>query len=206
MHCAKCSFQACRTGGKPPANCPMSKMSDLLDEAMKLYSNHKKDIARVAAKVEKEGYAIWPRIREFAEFCRALGVKRVGIAFCMGLTDVARHVVEYLERLGFEVFSVACKCGAIDKALILGEDVKMRPDDFEPMCNPIAQALILNKLNTEVNGVIGLCVGHDALFYMHSRAPVVTLVVKDRVTGHNPAAAIYAKNYFTKRLYDAKPS
>lgn len=68
------------------------------------------------------------------------------------------------------------------------------------MCNPIAQALILNRVGTELNIVLGLCVGHDTLFIMYSKAPVTYLAVKDRVTGHNPLAAIYARNYFRARL------
>ena len=35
------------------------------------------------------------------------------------------------------------------------------------------------------------CVGHDSLFYRYSDAYVTTLVTKDRVTGNNPAAALY---------------
>ena len=201
VNCAKCKVYACRSGLNPPSDCPMATMKEVLSESLKLYKEAELKLARAAATIEKRGYAVWPRVREFAEFCREIGAKRIGIAFCMGLMDVARWVVEYLEDMGFEVHSVVCKCGGEDKSHLLGEDVKMRAGGFEPMCNPIAQALILNSLDTDVNGVIGLCVGHDSLFYMHSKAPVVTLIVKDRVTGHNPAAAIYASNYFAARLY-----
>jgi uncharacterized metal-binding protein len=38
------------------------------------------------------------------------------------------------------------------------------------------------------------------LFAKYSRAPVTTLVVKDRVTGHNPAAVLYGQNFYYKRL------
>jgi len=55
MNCAKCNIQACRTGKKPPLNYPMNVMSKLLNDALKLYR-----IARIAAKAEKEGYAVWP--------------------------------------------------------------------------------------------------------------------------------------------------
>ena len=68
------------------------------------------------------------------------------------------------------------------------------------MCNPIAQAELLNHVGTEFNVVVGLCIGHDTLFMMHSKAPVTYLIVKDRVTGHNPAVAIYASSYFRTRL------
>ena len=69
------------------------------------------------------------------------------------------------------------------------------------MCNPIGQALFLNKEKTDLNILFGLCVGHDTLAIKHMEAPVTVLVVKDRVTGHNPIAAIYnAQSYFEKRL------
>ena len=51
-----------------------------------------------------------------------------------------------------------------------------------------------------MNIIVGLCVGHDMLFARHSEAPVTTLVVKDRVTGHNPVAALYGQNFYYKKL------
>jgi uncharacterized metal-binding protein len=64
----------------------------------------------------------------------------------------------------------------------------------------VAQARILNAEGMEMNIIMGLCVGHDMLFSKHSQAPVTTLVVKDRVTGHNPAAVLYGQNFYYKRL------
>ena len=61
------------------------------------------------------------------------------------------------------------------------------------MCNPAGQATLLNEAGTELNIICGLCVGHDAIFNMVSQAPVTTLIVKDRVLGHNPVAAIYSQ-------------
>ncbi|MFA5671642.1 MAG: DUF1847 domain-containing protein, partial [Synergistaceae bacterium] len=58
-------------------------------------------------------------------------------------------------------------------------------------CNPIEQARMFEEKRTDLNLVIGLCVGHDALFIKHSHTYVVPLVVKDRVLGHNPLAAVY---------------
>jgi hypothetical protein len=34
----------------------------------------------------------------------------------------------------------------------------------------------------------------------HSDAPVTVLVAKDRVTGHNPAAALYTSHSYYRRL------
>ncbi|OPY27009.1 MAG: hypothetical protein A4E27_00631 [Methanobacterium sp. PtaU1.Bin242] len=66
------------------------------------------------------------------------------------------------------------------------------------MCNPLGQASFLNRENTDLNIIIGLCIGHDLLFTEHSKAPVTTLVVKDRVLAHNPLGAIYSKYYQNK--------
>ena len=100
-----------------------------------------------------------------------------------------------------EPYSACCKAGSIDKLdLGLQENDKVRPGTFEPACNPIAQARILNAEGMEMNIIMGLCVGHDMLFSKHSEAPVTTLVVKDRVTGHNPAAVLYGQNFYYKRL------
>jgi uncharacterized metal-binding protein len=89
----------------------------------------------------------------------------------------------------------------IDKTVIgLREEDKLRPGTHESMCNPVTQAELLNHVGTELNIVVGLCVGHDTLFMMYSKAPVTYLIAKDRVTGHNPAAPIYIQNYFRSRL------
>ena len=58
----------------------------------------------------------------------------------------------------------------------------------------------LQPRGTDMNIIVGLCVGHDMLFNKHSQAPVTTLIVKDRVTGHNPIAVLYGQNFYYKRL------
>lgn len=70
-------------------------------------------------------------------------------------------------------------------------------------CNPVLQAEVLNREGTELNIVMGLCVGHDSLFYRHSSAPVTTLVSKDRVLANNPAGALYnARSYYRGLMGD----
>jgi uncharacterized metal-binding protein len=70
------------------------------------------------------------------------------------------------------------------------------------MCNPIGQALLLNNENTDLNIILGLCVGHDSLFIKYSNAPVTVFAVKDRVLAHNPLGALYlADSYYKDRLF-----
>jgi len=68
------------------------------------------------------------------------------------------------------------------------------------MCNPISQAMVLNDDKTDFNILLGLCVGHDSLFIKYANAYTTVLVVKDRVLGHNPVAALYTADGYYQRL------
>ena len=70
------------------------------------------------------------------------------------------------------------------------------------MCNAIGQAIVLNEAHTDLNILLGLCVGHDSLFIKHSDAPITVFAVKDRVLCHNPLAVIYgADKYYKSKLF-----
>ena len=68
------------------------------------------------------------------------------------------------------------------------------------MCNPILQAMVLNDGKTDLNVLLGLCVGHDSLFFKYAEAPCTVLAVKDRLLGHNPLAAIYTSDSYYRSL------
>ena len=142
------------------------------------------------------------RIEETIDFCKSMDYKRIGLAFCGALHREAAVVAKIFRAHGLETVSVMCKVGGIDKAAIgIQEEEKLHPGRFEAMCNPIAQAELLNSQDTQFNICLGLCVGHDSLFYQYSKALVTTLVVKDRVLAHNPVGAIhYADTYFKDLL------
>ena len=199
--CAQCAIEACRSGqlDKLPKNCPMHD-PDFFEQVLTEYfkpENH--DFFVASAATEAIGYGRWPRLREVMEFARRMGYRKLGIATCAGLLPEARTLARILRAHGFEVCSVACKAGMTDKS-VLGVPEACRSIGVN-MCNPILQAIHLNRAGTELNVAVGLCVGHDSMFCKYSHAPVTTLVVKDRVTGHNPVAAIYcADGYFHDRL------
>lgn len=198
-----------------PGDCPGQAHGETVARTLPAYAEASEDarIARVAATVEglcyqrAEGGAVharWTRVEDTIAFARLMGWKRIGIATCIGLLEESRRLEEILRAQGLEPVSVCCKVGSVDKeSLGVPDREKVRPGTFEPACNPIAQARILNELGTQLNLVVGLCVGHDILFARHSGAPVSTLVVKDRVTGHNPAAVLYGQGFYYKRLAKA---
>ncbi|MBN2388568.1 MAG: DUF1847 domain-containing protein [Anaerolineales bacterium] len=206
LTCSLCRVQACREapGVKPlPAFCPARTESDILATARQIYQSEAgtRQLARAAAQVESAGYCRWPRVEEIMEFARRLAVSHLGIATCIGLLREAALLQEILEANGFSVSSVCCKVDSIAKEEIgLQDEEKIRPGQFEALCNPIGQAGLLNKAGTGLNIAVGLCVGHDSLFFRHSQAPVTVLVAKDRVTGHNPAAALYTSHSYYRRL------
>jgi uncharacterized metal-binding protein len=113
----------------------------------------------------------------------------------------AEVLIPILENAGFEVVSVCCKTGGIAKEEIGVQDQeKIVPGRYESMCNPISQAAILNQEGTQFNIMMGLCVGHDALFLKHVEALTTVFVVKDRLLGHNPVAALYLSRSYYRRL------
>ena len=202
--CADCAIHACdqENHEQMPKNCPIRK-PELIEAAFQtclLPENH--DFYVAASELEALGYCQWTRLKETIQLCLRMGYTRVGLAFCFGLRKEAKIVDELLRRAGLEVVSVICKTGGVDKERCgIADEHKLRPGNFEAMCNPIAQAMLLNEQQTQFNIALGLCVGHDSMFYKYSDALVTTLVAKDRVTGHSPAAAIYcAEGYFKNRI------
>lgn len=120
---------------------------------------------------------------------------------CGGLHKEAAVFCKILEDHGFAVVSVMCKVGGIDKAALdLADHERVQVGRHEPMCNPIAQAEVLNTSGTDFNILLGLCVGHDSMFIKYSQAMVTVFAVKDRALGHNPLAAIYTYDSYSERF------
>lgn len=204
VKCSFCPTMVCQLGHPEDAQpgCPAKTYPEVYAENRGEYSeNGSKDLMLAAAYVESTGYMKWTRVQELAEFAQFLKIKNIGIASCVGLQQEGSILARVLEDLGFSVTHVCCKTGAFNKEdLGIPREYKLRPEaDFEAACNPIVQAQVCNKEGTELNVIVGLCIGHDILFTKFSKAPVTTLIVKDRVTGHNPAAALYS-SYHRARI------
>lgn len=198
--CGDCHASACEQNGKPfPRFCMTTNLDPaLLAESLRHYESGEEEgrAARIAAQVEEEGYRRWPRVKETLEFASRMGAKKIGVATCVGLLPETRILTKLLRAHGFEVVVAGCKTGMLPKTQ-LGIDYQEDWTVGPIACNPILQAEILNQEETDLNIVMGLCVGHDSLFYRHAKALTTTLVTKDRVTGHNPAAALYtAATYY----------
>ena len=215
INCAKCQRTVCNSTEfmKGPENCPTMIEADVIKETMSRYHDAQlAEFGRMASVVEGEAYRKTPqapeilnpkttRLEEIISFSKKMGYKKLGVAFCLGLMNEARILIPILENRGFEVISVCCKTGGIPKEDIgLKDEEKVRPGRHESMCNPIAQAEIMNKEGSEFNILLGLCVGHDSLFLKYAKALTTVFVVKDRLLGHNPAAALYQSSSYYRRL------
>ena len=202
FNCSDCNVYNCSHQGKEfPKGCPSDRAD--LERIKDLYQKDPfvSKIAHAAAEVEGLYYCKYTRVEEIIAFARLIGTKKIGVASCNGLINESKAFVKILDAHGLESYCVNCKVGSIDKTEIgIPEDLKLKKNCFEGMCNPVLQAEILNTHETGLNVIVGLCVGHDSLFMKYSNAPVTTLIVKDRVLGHNPAAALYTSNTYYKKL------
>lgn len=210
LSCTYCSVMNCAspTGQFPPF-CPTQKFIDENQDTLENYQGDETDgiIARTSAEIEGQYYKQITRVEEIIHFAKKINAQKIGIATCKGLMHESKIFAKILEANGLQCYGVICKVGANDKcAMNLDSKYKInKGSGHETMCNPILQAKILNKEETDLNVVVGLCVGHDSLFYKYSEALVTTLITKDRVLGHNPAVALYTvESYYSHLLSPEK--
>lgn len=216
--CAKCAIKikdrmCMQEDGKSSSACPTQNHPLAIEKAQaELQKPEILEFAKQASIQEGEGYGdkdhgyehvkpIKPRIVETSEFAHKMNYHRLGLVFCIGLWKEAKVVEKLLSSSGFEVISALCKLGRTPKEAIgVRDDQKIKIGCFESMCNPIAQAFVMNAENTEFNIVMGLCVGHDSLFLKYAEAPCTVLAAKDRMLGHNPLAAVYTIDTYYRSL------
>lgn len=202
--CTNCGLMNCYRRDKEfPDFCLTAEYGEDNNRVLALYQGEGETarIARAAAEIEGLYYGQLTRAEEIIAFSKRIGAKKLGIATCIGLINEAKIFMRVLEAKGLDSYSVICKVGGVDKTQIgIPEELKVQPDCHESICNPVLQAQILNKQKTDLNVIVGLCVGHDSLFIKYSEAPVTTLITKDRVLGHNPAAALYTSGFYYQRL------
>lgn len=208
LSCSECGVRNCyRRDQQYPAFCLTERHRDAVARTRALYASNGVDgrLARAAAEIEGEYYGRLTRLEETIRFAQKLGVKKLGIASCIGLLDEASLYAKIVRTAGIETLTVICKVGAVDKSEIgIPDGLKVCPGCNESCCNPALQAQVLNEWGAQLNVLVGLCVGHDAIFTRHSAAPAVTFIVKDRVLGHNPAAALYTAKFYYQRVLDEK--
>jgi len=206
--CVKCTVLRCSSkekDKKAPVSCPTEKYPDLVKETIDKFMLPENQainqgwlgyMSKVMNPEKSREKLSWTRVDEIMEYAKIRGMTRLGIATCYALMSESRSLSDILESNGFDVLSISCLCGEVNP-----QDVGMPGNIF---CNPIMQAEVLNREKTELNIMVGLCLGHDILFLRHCKAETTPLVVKDRALGHNPVAALYLNQGFYKDRFIRK--
>ncbi len=143
-----------------------------------VYEEEDKEVMKLTAASRNKS-----RLQELIEFAKLSGFKRLGIASCKEVLSYAEKLEKILQEAGFEVYSINCRESGLDFCQICDEM-------SGSCCDPLAQAEYLNKMVTDMNVEVGLCLGHGLLFKKYSNAPVTTFLVKDFACEHNPAAEL----------------
>jgi uncharacterized metal-binding protein len=140
-----------------------------------LYNSQDKDILKIA---EDSLNPRIDRVQEIIEYAREAGIEKIGIANCTTFNKEADILNTILSGAGFAVEKVNCKYGRVPFTDLV-------PGYKGVTCNPAGQAKYLEDKGTELNIMMGLCLGHDMIFNSRSKAPVTPLIVKDRKLSHN---------------------
>lgn len=118
------------------------------------------------------------RINEIIAYAKESNLKTIGIANCTTFIKEADQLEGILTDAGFSVEKVHCKYGRVPFNELI-------PGYSGISCNPAGQAKYLEDKGTEINIMMGLCLGHDMIFNAKSKAPVTPLLVKDRKLAHH---------------------
>ncbi len=186
--CAQCQVKGC---SKPlalgdnvvlPAGCPTLKLRQ--EDIIGKYTSDPDEFNMARSSAICSPDHTEHRLAKTMRFAKMCGFDHLGLAFCNTLSKEAEAVAAVLVKNGFKLDSANCKVGRENREKLGAYTSK------NPMCNPICQAELLNEAGTQLNIVLGLCVGHDSLFIKHSKAPVTVLACKDHVYDNAPLRAL----------------
>jgi uncharacterized metal-binding protein len=189
--CATCAKTSCFRGefDRMPKTCPTRTHSSTATDVEPYLGSERAALMKSADQTPiAEDGTKRSRVEELIEFARLQGMQRIGIAYCVTLVKEAQQLARQLRAAGIESELVCCRVGAIDYDRI--GLPKAHPERFAAICNPVAQARLLNEASVDLVAQVGLCIGHDLILQKESTAPVTTLVVKDRALDHHPVMAL----------------
>ncbi|HUX38227.1 MAG TPA: DUF1847 domain-containing protein [Rectinemataceae bacterium] len=189
--CAFCASQACLRGDfdRMPLSCPTRTEPDIARDVEPYLADsvHAEMLAADAAPFTAEG-RLRNRVEELVFYAKSQGMRRIGVAYCVSMTKEAQKLGRILRDEGLESELVCCRVGAIEYGEVGLQ--KAHPERFAASCNPVAQARLLDERRVDLVAMMGLCIGHDLILQRECKAPVTTLVVKDRALDHHPIAAL----------------
>lgn len=180
IDCIACANRLCLQG----QSCPHSAAAPL----PKAGNPGLRQALEVTMDIAAEPERILCRISELVYFCLGMDYEHVGLAFCADLFGETEIIAQLLMRF-VRVTPVCCRVYTSSS----GSTGSPADNGSEQRCNPAEMARILNNARTDLNILIGLCMGSDVIFTQLSHAPVTTLFVKDRLLANNPIAAVHSR-------------
>jgi len=193
IDCIACRNRICLEG----KNCLTEKID------YPSFENEDLKICEAAMDITCEDERTLCRLSELVYFCLEMKYRKIGVAYCIDLTEPAEILVRVLRRF-FEVVPVCCKVGGQSISdPYSGDEVGEVPYQTGHIaCNPLGQAAVLNRMHTDFNVLIGICMGADCVLTRYSEAPVTVLFVKDKSLANNPIGAVYS-DYYLKEAASA---
>lgn len=191
--CQYCQTKASFTGeaARMPKTCPTRTHAELATDVSSYLEPDRAELMRAADATPftpAPERRLRNRVEELVEFSKRRGYERIGVAFCVSMLKEAQTLSKILTGEGLSPHLVCCRVGAVDYEEIGLQ--KAHPERFAAICNPVAQAKLLAEARVDLVVQMGLCIGHDIILQEESRAPVTTLVVKDRALDHAPMRAL----------------
>jgi uncharacterized metal-binding protein/rhodanese-related sulfurtransferase len=178
LNCLNCTDKACKLNLKDCNNNRTAVIERYLEDG-------NAELYRDADDLVSGGRAgSLSRLEEIIEFCRNRNYRKVGLAYCYGMENLAVEVAGHLKSAGLNVRSYRCTINGIPEEQI---DPGLGP---AAGCNPVGQAMAVNQEGVDFVIEMGLCLGHDVLFHRELEVPHTVFIVKDRVFRHNPALAL----------------
>jgi uncharacterized metal-binding protein/predicted Fe-Mo cluster-binding NifX family protein len=195
VDCLACTDRKCLRGERCDIAFPEVLASALdhetdriLDASFDIASEHERTLCRLS---------------ELIYFCLEMQYRRIGVAYCLDLQEPAETLVRVLRR-HFTVYPICCKVGGVpfpeQDLLPQSARINRRTPPQNVICNPLGQAEVLNRLRTDINVLVGICMGADCIISRTSLAPVTTLFVKDKSLANNPIGAVYSEYYLKEAI------
>lgn len=177
MNCLNCREKSCRKN----QSCGLESF-DRGEAAQWYHLQENQAVVQAAAELVDNGRAgELSRIQELLEYIPAMGYRKPALAYCYGMESQAMALRDFFGERGITLTGVSCTAGAHSQ-----EELNQHSSLPGVSCNPLSQAEQLNRQGADLAILFGLCLGHDILFARHFKGDITTLVVKDRVHGHNP--------------------
>ena len=135
MNCAFCPHHKCYTSGQ---NC--TRLTH--EEISEYYTDEDKKMMRASSATESRNYLKMTRLEESVFFAKEMGVKKVGIAFCIGLANEAHFCAQYFKNEGLDVQSVCCKVCSVDKDLLELEKIVSLAKSYPPRVRKVVADIL----------------------------------------------------------------